>query len=151
MSIEFYLEKFLIKQKGANLESCTLVRGMNRDIISVLVSFMKRKVSIKQAILILSIVGIIATAGSTLYVKSLQNHGGESTQTMGSDAFFAAAISMAGSAIGAGIAIYGAATAGFAAAAERPELKIWILIVSGLGEGLAIYGLVLAVMILGKI
>lgn len=61
------------------------------------------------------------------------------------------AIAVTGSCIGAGIAIYGAATAGAAAMAERPEISIWVLILAGLGEGVAIYGLLVAIMILGKL
>jgi V/A-type H+/Na+-transporting ATPase subunit K len=63
----------------------------------------------------------------------------------------AAAVAVAGSCLGAGIAIYGAATAGAAAIAERPETSIWVLILAGLGEGVAIYGLLIAIMILGKL
>jgi V/A-type H+-transporting ATPase subunit K len=62
-----------------------------------------------------------------------------------------ASIAVAGSCIGAGIAIYGAASAGAAAIAERPETSIWVLILAGLGEGVAIYGLLIAIMILGKL
>lgn len=64
---------------------------------------------------------------------------------------FGAAIAVAGSCLGAGIAIYGAASAGAAAIAERPETSIWVLILAGLGEGVAIYGLLIAIMILGKL
>jgi len=62
-----------------------------------------------------------------------------------------AAIAVAGSCLGAGIAIYGAASAGAAAMAERPETSIWVLILAGLGEGVAIYGLLIAILILGKL
>lgn len=63
----------------------------------------------------------------------------------------AAAIAVAGSCLGAGIAIYGAASAGAAAIVERPETSIWVLILAGLGEGVAIYGLLIAILILGKL
>lgn len=62
-----------------------------------------------------------------------------------------AAIAVAGSCLGAGIAIYGAASAGAAAMAERPETSIWVLILAGLGEGVAIYGLLISILILGKL
>ncbi|HVO85907.1 MAG TPA: ATP synthase subunit C [Candidatus Eisenbacteria bacterium] len=62
-----------------------------------------------------------------------------------------AAIAVAGSCLGAGIAIYGAASAGAAAIAERPESSIWVLILAGLGEGVAIYGLLIAIIILSKL
>lgn len=63
----------------------------------------------------------------------------------------AAAIAVGGSCLGAGIAIYGAASAGAAAIAERPETSIWVLILAGLGEGVAVYGLLIAILILGKL
>lgn len=63
----------------------------------------------------------------------------------------AAGIAVAGSCLGAGIAIYGAASAGAAAIAERPETSVWVLILAGLGEGVAIYGLLIAILILGKL
>jgi V/A-type H+-transporting ATPase subunit K len=62
-----------------------------------------------------------------------------------------AGIAVAGSCLGAGIAISGAASAGAAAIAERPETSIWVLILAGLGEGVAIYGLLIAIIILGKL
>jgi V/A-type H+-transporting ATPase subunit K len=63
----------------------------------------------------------------------------------------AAGLAVGLSGIGAGIAIFGSTSAGMAAMVERPELTTWVLIFAGLGEGLAIYGLVVAIMILGKI
>jgi V/A-type H+-transporting ATPase subunit K len=63
----------------------------------------------------------------------------------------AAGLAVAGSCLGAGIAIYGAASAGAAAMAERPETSVWVLILAGLGEGVAIYGLIIAILILGKL
>ena len=62
-----------------------------------------------------------------------------------------AGLAIAGSCLGAGIAIYGAASAGAAAIAERPETSVWVLILAGLGEGVAIYGLLIAILILGKL
>ncbi|MEM3383023.1 MAG: ATP synthase subunit C [Nitrososphaerales archaeon] len=63
----------------------------------------------------------------------------------------AAAVAVAGSGIAAGIAVYGAATAGAAAIAERPGIATWVIILAGLGEGIAIYGLIIAIMILGTL
>ncbi len=63
----------------------------------------------------------------------------------------AAGVAVAGSCIGAGMAVSGAASAGAAAIAERPESSIWVLILAGLGEGVAIYGLLIAILILGKL
>lgn len=66
-------------------------------------------------------------------------------------ALLGAAIAVAGSCLGAGIAISGAASAGMAAIVERPETSIWVLILAGLGEGVAIYGLLIAILIMGKL
>ncbi|MEM3437043.1 MAG: ATP synthase subunit C [Nitrososphaerales archaeon] len=63
----------------------------------------------------------------------------------------AAGLAVSGSGIGAGIAVYGAASAGAAAIAERPGIATWIIILAGLGEGIAIYGLIIAIMILGTL
>ncbi|MCP8313993.1 MAG: ATPase [archaeon] len=63
----------------------------------------------------------------------------------------AAGLAVSGSGIGAGIAVYGAASAGAAAIAERPGVATWIIILAGLGEGIAIYGLIIAIMILGTL
>lgn len=66
-------------------------------------------------------------------------------------ALLAGAIAVAGSTIASGIALRGVATAGFAAAVEKPELTTWMLIMGGLAEGIAVYGLLLAILILGRI
>jgi len=58
---------------------------------------------------------------------------------------------LAASTIGAGIALQGATSAGLAALVERPELAAWVLINAGLGEGVAIYGLIISILILGAI
>lgn len=66
-------------------------------------------------------------------------------------ALLGAGVAVAGSCLGAGIAISGAASAGAAAIVERPETSIWVLILAGLGEGVAIYGLLIAILIMGKL
>lgn len=66
------------------------------------------------------------------------------------ESLLAAAVAMAGSAIGSGLAVFGAASAGAAAIAERPSTATWVIILAGLGEGIAIYGLIIAIVIIGK-
>jgi V/A-type H+-transporting ATPase subunit K len=63
----------------------------------------------------------------------------------------AAGLAVGLSGIGAGIAIHGSTSAGMAAMVERPELTTWVLVFAGLGEGIAIYGLVVAIMVLGRL
>jgi V/A-type H+-transporting ATPase subunit K len=61
----------------------------------------------------------------------------------------AAAIAFAAAAIGAGVAIGRAGAAGLAATAERPEIRTTGIIITALGEAIGIYGIVIAILILG--
>jgi V/A-type H+-transporting ATPase subunit K len=53
--------------------------------------------------------------------------------------------------IGAGIAVSSVGSASLAVIAEKPELFGRTLIYLGLAEGIAIYGLVVSILLLGKI
>ena len=66
-------------------------------------------------------------------------------------AILGAAIAVTGSTLAAGIALSSVAKAGLAAYVEKPDVKTWLLILGGLAEGIAIYGLLLAILILGKL
>ena len=70
--------------------------------------------------------------------------------TTGSFDLVGAGLAVGLSGIGAGLAIMGSTSSGLAAMVERPELTTWVLVFAGLGEGIAIYGLVVAIIILGK-
>lgn len=61
----------------------------------------------------------------------------------------AAAIAFASASLAAGWAISRAGSAGLASAAERLELRTTAIIISALGEALAIYGIVVVILILG--
>jgi V/A-type H+-transporting ATPase subunit K len=65
--------------------------------------------------------------------------------------FLAAAIAVGLGSVGAGIAVSSVGSAAMGAMAERPEMAARALIFVGLAEGIAIYGLIIAIMILGKI
>lgn len=67
-----------------------------------------------------------------------------------SDAFIGAGIAVAGSALGAGIAVSYTGSAALAAIAEKQEVFGRALVFVGLAEGIAIYGLVIAVLLIGK-
>jgi len=62
-----------------------------------------------------------------------------------------AGIAVAASTAASAVALKAVASAGFAASAERPELSSYLLILGGLAEGIAIYGLLVAILLLGKI
>ncbi len=66
------------------------------------------------------------------------------------DAFIAAGIAIAGSTIGAAIAVAYTGAAALAAISEKPELFGRAMVIVGLAEGIAIYGLVIAIVLIGK-
>lgn len=65
--------------------------------------------------------------------------------------FIAAALSTGLAALASGIAVSGVGSAAMGAISERPELVGRALIFVGLAEGIAIYGLIISIMILGQL
>ena len=65
--------------------------------------------------------------------------------------FMAAAIVVGLSAMGAAYAVAVVGAAAVAAAAEKPESAGRSIVFVGLAEGIAIYGLIIAIMILGRL
>ena len=66
-------------------------------------------------------------------------------------AYMAAAVAAGLGVLGAGVAVMGVGAAAMGAISEKPELFAKALIFVGLAEGLAIYGLIVAIMILGRV
>ena len=67
-----------------------------------------------------------------------------------SAALIGAAIAVVGSTIGAGIAVAYVGAAALAVMSERPELFGRSMVVVGLAEGIAIYGLIIGIFLIGK-
>jgi len=67
-----------------------------------------------------------------------------------SGALIGAGIAVAGSAIGAGIAVAYTGAAALATISERPELFGRAMVIVGLAEGIAIYGLIIGIILIGK-
>ena len=65
-------------------------------------------------------------------------------------ALLGAAIAVAGSTVGAGIAVAYAGAAALAVMSERPELFGRAMVIVGLAEGIAIYGLIIGIILIGK-
>ena len=76
--------------------------------------------------------------------------GGQSSGSDARGAFLGAAIAVAGSSVGAGIAVAYTGAAALAAISERPEMFGRAMVFVGLAEGIAIYGVVIAVMLIGR-
>ena len=66
-------------------------------------------------------------------------------------AFVGAAIAAGLAALGAGIAVANVGAAAIGAIAEKPELFGRLLILVGLAEGIAIYGLIISILILDRL
>lgn len=65
--------------------------------------------------------------------------------------FLAAAIATGLSSVAAGIAVAYVGAAAVGAMSEKPEIAGRALIYVGLAEGIAIYGLIISIMILGRV
>ena len=72
------------------------------------------------------------------------------TVSYGGQALIGAAIAVAGSSLGAAVAVAYTGSAALAAMSERPEMFGRAMVVVGLAEGIAIYGLVVAIILIGK-
>lgn len=76
--------------------------------------------------------------------------GSSSSSSYGGDALLGAAIAVAASSLAAGIAVAYTGSAALAAMSERPEQFGRAMVVVGLAEGIAIYGLVIGIILIGK-
>jgi V/A-type H+-transporting ATPase subunit K len=78
-------------------------------------------------------------------------HAAQAAESSGrGEAFIAAGIAIAGSALGAAIAVAYTGAAALATISEKPELFGRAMVIVGLAEGIAIYGLVIAVVLIGR-
>jgi len=64
--------------------------------------------------------------------------------------FLAGALTMVGAGFAAALCIMVAAKAGSEMLTQRPELSIWSLLFVALGEGLAIYGLIVTILMVSR-
>ncbi|SDP40414.1 V/A-type H+-transporting ATPase subunit K [Arthrobacter sp. ok909] len=89
-------------------------------------------------------------AAATGQVPALAAAAADTTTGAGGSALIAAAIAVAGSSIGAAFAVAYTGSAALAAMSERPEIFGRAMVVVGLAEGIAIYGLIIAIILIGK-
>lgn len=95
------------------------------------------------ALIVLAVValGIVDPAGAA---------SGTAATTDPGAALIGASIAVAGACIGASIAVAYTGAAALAAISEKPELFGRALVVLGLAEGIAVYGLIVALILIGK-
>jgi len=116
--------------------------------------------------LLMSLNGVLLVAGLVLFLVALSGGTGvanttnsgaatvaaasSSSGSASGAALLGAAIAVAGSSIGAAIAVAYTGAAALAAMSERPELFGRAMVIVGLAEGIAIYGLIVAIILIGK-
>jgi V/A-type H+/Na+-transporting ATPase subunit K len=107
----------------------------------------------------LIVVNAVCAAGSTVLLAVLlfglagPAYAASSAARPGHDpqaALLGAAIAVAGSTIGAAIAVAYTGAAALAAISEKPEMFGRAMVIVGLAEGIAIYGVVIAILLMGK-
>lgn len=91
--------------------------------------------------------GIAIGRGTDTHVYVLAASDGSSAAGF---ALLGAAIAVGASSIGAAIAVAYTGSAALAAISEKPEMFGRAMVIVGLAEGIAIYGLIVAVILLGK-
>ena len=94
--------------------------------------------------------GDAKAADESIEVKE-STYEGKAPESAWGMALLAAALSTGISAIAAGIAVSIVGSSAMAAVAEKPEIMGRSIIFVGLAEGIAIYGLIISIMILGKL
>jgi V/A-type H+-transporting ATPase subunit K len=120
----------------------------------------------KSALKVLVALNIVVTAGALAIVIGALSAGPaaatggaasavavaavETPAGAGGAALIASAIAVAGSSIGAAFAVAYTGSAALAAMSERPEIFGRAMVVVGLAEGIAIYGLIIAIILIGK-
>lgn len=100
----------------------------------------------------LAVVVLTATGGPGAAEPATAVHTAQQTAA-GSEnwaALLGAAIAVAGSSLGAAIAVAYTGSAALAAMSERPELFGRAMVIVGLAEGIAIYGLIVAIILIGR-
>lgn len=113
-------------------------------------SSMRRWIALSFVAVVIVIMAVMITSAARAQI----DHGREAAAAGSGNlkwAFLAAAISTGFGCLGAGIAVAYVGAAAVGAVGEKPEVAGRTLIFVGLAEGIAIYGLIISIMILGKV
>ncbi|WP_028800226.1 ATP synthase subunit C [Streptomyces sp. 142MFCol3.1] len=94
--------------------------------------------------------GACAVLGTALMGPAQASAQTATSSGMNGSALIGAAIAVAGASVGAAIAVAYTGAAALAALSERPEIFGRAMVIVGLAEGIAVYGLVVAVLLIGK-
>lgn len=103
------------------------------------------------AVAALVLLGVALTGGPADAVPHVAAAATSPTAPAGSwAALLGAAIAVAGSSVGAGVAVAYTGAAALAAISERPEVFGRAMVIVGLAEGIAVYGLIVAIILVGR-
>ena len=106
-----------------------------------------RRLLVLNGLILLGAFGLLAAVLlGAAYASAATATAGKNT----SSALLGAGIAVAGSSLGAGIGVSYTGSAALAAISEKPDMFGRAMVFVGLAEGIAIYGLVVAIMLIGK-
>ena len=100
-----------------------------------------------NGLMLIAALGLFAAA---LVGPEYAHAAGDAAGNDTSGALMGAGIAVAGSSLGAGIGVSYTGSAALAAISEKPDMFGRAMVFVGLAEGIAIYGLVIAIMLIGK-
>jgi V/A-type H+-transporting ATPase subunit K len=107
-----------------------------------------------NAVIVLAAIGLVLLAAHAEPAAAGQTASAMAQDTSASSsnwaALLGAAIAVAGSSIGAAIAVAYTGAAALATMSERPELFGRAMVIVGLAEGIAIYGLIVSIILIGN-
>ena len=107
----------------------------------------------RRLVVINGVIMLAAVAVASFLLFGVVDSAQAATNASESDSWAAllgAGIAVAGSTIGAGFAVAYTGAAALAAVSEKPEMFGRSLVFVGLSEGIAIYGLVVAIILIGQ-
>jgi V/A-type H+-transporting ATPase subunit K len=110
-------------------------------------------VALDVVVLLAALVVLVMSATSGPGAADPTSTAAAAQQVAGTDSWAAllgAAVAVAGSSLGAAIAVAYTGAAALAAMSERPELFGRAMVIVGLAEGIAIYGLIVAIILIGR-
>lgn len=121
-------------------------RGGGRTGVHALMALNAVTLLAAAGLVIVALVGGPAEAAPDLATAAADTGGSSANWA----ALLGAAIAVAGSSIGAGVAVAYTGAAALAAISERPELFGRAMVIVGLAEGIAVYGLIVSIILIGE-
>jgi V/A-type H+-transporting ATPase subunit K len=120
------------------------VRAGSRAAVQVILGFSAVMAALATAVL------VMATSADPAVAQAAVQDATTATEASSNwAALIGASIAVGGSCIGAAIAVASTGSAALATMSERPELFGRAMVIVGLAEGIAIYGLIVAIILMG--